>query len=190
MKEELLPLDDNEVQELKEKLFYIGYRVAKGGQESMDLGAIARYVLMNVYIRPAQNPKEEGIVADVINLHEGTKWYRGECCSGYPNCIHRPSNRTNEITTKTAVDGLKIMNPPEYISNILSKYDEDTIYVMGFNDALERFKPAVGSVEIKWPEYDSGQKGFLTGSHAWNSAIEACKQAYKEAIHQHLSGGK
>jgi hypothetical protein len=50
--EELKSLNDEEVEDLKEKLFYIGYRVAKGGQESMDLEAIARYVLMNVYARP------------------------------------------------------------------------------------------------------------------------------------------
>lgn len=45
----LRPLDENEVQELTDKMFYIGYCVAKGGQESMDLEAIARYVLAHFY---------------------------------------------------------------------------------------------------------------------------------------------
>jgi len=31
----------------------------------------------------------------------------------------------------------KIMNPPESISDILWKYDNDTCYVMGFNHAIK-----------------------------------------------------
>lgn len=39
-------------------------------------------------------------------------------------------------------------------------------------------------VEVKYPEYDNGQKGFLTGSHAWNSCIEEMKRLNQEAYRQ------
>lgn len=142
-------------------------------------------------IKPSDSGGEkEGVtVADVIITHENTKWYRGECCSGYPNCIHKPllasQPKSNELVPFK-----------ESIPNELGPEQGFTIeYQMGFNHCrnellalapLGQPKARVMSAEDIWcilcTECGNKERGDLLNSKKKEQEL----WRYAKAIHNEL----
>lgn len=99
----------DEVEELQE--FIVAQYLSEFNHH--DAHRLADSLINAGYTRRPKQPdgytKSSGAtVGDVIITNESTKWYRGECCSGYPNCIHKPL-LTSTITIKPDDEIIKIL---------------------------------------------------------------------------------
>jgi len=114
--------------------------------------------------RPTLSPSTSP-VADVIMTHENTKWYRGECCSGYPNCVHKPLLASQPATERKKMDEEEIKN----MFRIFQLTDDRNVPNTGIPEwnyddlakaIVASFSQAEGDGElIKWIEKSDHQNG-------------------------------